>query len=306
MGGSHSSGMSVIAGGSRGSAWLVALLLLGTWLACVPAANAGEWAQLTCAAPNGAPAPIEGWEGSTIGGDGSGSGTSNTCAGSGGALTALNSSAEEVAAYTGPEWVYTAPAGSTIAGGALTVSLRTPQGQAYVATPKNEYDQADVLVNCQYNASCGSDGTYTGTASISHPGGTQLFVVAECVGPFQGATTCPAGSGGGTNATISVYAADIELQSDATPTGTDFAGALLSPSGTSGAADLTFTAQDPDGPGVYRVIVDLDGKQVYQGNPEPNDGRCASIGTDPNGVQEFLYAQPCKQDVAIDVPLETS
>jgi len=202
-------------------------------------------------------------------------------------------------------WVYTAPAGSTIAGGALRVSLRTPQGQAYVATPKDEYAQADVLVNCQYNAGCGSDGTYTGTVPIIHPGGTQLFMVAECVGPFEGATTCPAGSGGGTNAEIHLYAADVELENSATPSGSGFAGALLAPA-ASGIADLTFSAQDPEGPGVYRVIVDLDGTAVYEGTPESNDGQCASIGTDPSGVSEFVAAQPCKRTVAVDVPVNTT
>jgi hypothetical protein len=286
---------------------VVMSLLLGVCLAWASAASAGEWIQVTCAQPDGGPAPIEGWQGSSYNGYGADSGPIDTCDQPGGALTAFDSSAVETAAYTGPMWVYTAPVGSTIAGGALRVSLSTPQGQAFVATPQDAYNQADIVINCQFNEPCGSNGTETATVPIASTlaGGTQLFAAAMCVSPSYGGTSCPAGSGGGTNAVISVYAADIELQNSSTPTGVGFAGALLSP-GASGTADLTFTAEDPDGPGVYQVLVDLDGAQVYQGTPDPNGGRCASIGTNAGGVNEFLYAQPCKQNVAVDVPLETS
>jgi hypothetical protein len=283
----------------RALAYVFTALLVGLSLLQVPAARAGEWTQITCTQPNGRPAPIEGWLGSSMGGYGADSGPSDTCGQSGGALTALDSSAETESAYTGPMWVYSAPAGSTIAGGAITVSLTTPQGQAYIATPANSYDQADVLINCQYNLPCGSNGTETATVPINHPGGPQLFAAAVCVGPYYGATTCPAGSGGGLNAQINVYAASIELANSSTPAGTGFAGALLAP-GAIGTADLTFNAQDPGGPGVYRVIAELDNTTVYQGAPDTNGGRCASIGTDPNGINEFLYAQPCKQNVAVD------
>jgi hypothetical protein len=269
-----------------------------------PAARAGEWTQVTCTQPDGQPAPVEGWE--SVNGGGPGSGPIDTCE-PGGALTAFDGSNGEETPYSGPMWTYTAPAGSTIAGGALTVSLLTPQGQAYVATPQNSYTSAaDVLVNCQYNTPpCGSSGTGVTTVPIKHAGGTQLFMAAFCVAPTEGGLTCPAGSGGGVNAEISLYAADVELANSSTPAGTGFAGSLLEPN-ASGIADLTFNAKDPEGPGVYRVIVDVDGSAVYQGTPESNGGRCASIGVDPGGVDEFLYPQPCKHEVAVDVPLNTT
>ncbi|MFI4992837.1 MAG: hypothetical protein ACHQCH_04365 [Solirubrobacterales bacterium] len=286
----------------RSVSMLAVGLFVGVGLVWAPAANAGEWAQVTCTQPNGQPAPVEGWQGGAYGGYGPDSGPSNTCAQPGGALTAFDSSAAQEAAYTGPMWTYTAPAGSTIAGGSLTVSLSTPQGQAYVATPKNEYSAADVLVNCQFNEPCD---TAARTVPIIHPGGTQLFMVAECVGPTEGATTCPAGSGGGVNAEISLHAADVELQNSSTPTGTGFAGSLLAPA-ASGKTSLTFSAQDPEGPGVYRVIVEVDGTAVYQGTPDSNGGKCASIGAYASGVSEFLSAQPCKRSVAVDVPVDTT
>ena len=57
---------------------------------------------------------------------------------------------------------------------------------------------------------------------------------------------------------------------------------------------------------MYRVIVDLDGTAVYQATPDSNGGQCASIGAYASGVSEFLNAQPCKQNVAVDVLLDTT
>ncbi len=109
----------------------------------------------------------------------------------------------------------------------------------------------------------------------------------------------------GVNAQTMVYAADIELANSSTPAGTAFGGTLLE-AGTSGNADLTFNAEDPGGPGVYRVTAMLDGTSVYHETPEANGGSCASIGKDSSGVAEFLHAQPCKQAVAVDIPLDTT
>jgi hypothetical protein len=292
--------------------WVVGVLLLGLYLAWAPAARGGEWMQVTCTQPDGKPAPVEGWDPEAVSGPGNYSNAYSTCEQAGGALIAESSNQWPQSRYSGYLWHYAAPNGSTIAGGTLSLNLYSPEGQAYIATPANSYP-SDVVKNCQFNEPCvenGPDGgPFVGTVPIDHPGGTNLYAEAECLGPGQpGEETesCPTdGGGNGVNAQAAIYAADIELQNSSTPAGTDFAGSLLQPNAT-GTADLTFTAKDPEGPGVYRVIVDLDGSAVYQGTPESNGGRCASIGTNPSGVSEFLYAQPCKQDVAVDVPLETT
>ncbi len=295
---------------------VVMSLLLGVCLAWAPTSRAGEWTQVTCTQPDGQPAPNEAteesWTGTSVGGLSPYSSVNNDCGQRGGYLVATNSSQFTVPRSTGPMWEYAAPPGSMIAGGSIAVSLTAPQGTAYVATPNNIYG-ADVLANCQFNEHCGSSssffGPYSAVVPIDHLGGTRLYAAAMCVGPGQpGESTgnCAAGDGAsGLNAQTIVYAADVELANSSTPTGTDFAGSLLKPN-TSGTADLTFNAQDPEGPGVYRAIVDVDGTAVYQGMPEPNGGRCASIGVDSNGVSEFLYPQPCKRSVAVDVPVNTT
>jgi hypothetical protein len=295
--------------GRRGIRGLLALLLVGVCLILASTARAGEWTQVTCTQPDGQPAPTEeSWTGTSVGGLAPDSSVNNSCSQQGGYLVAANSSQFTVPRSTGPMWEYAAPHGSTIAGGSIAISLTAPQGTAYIATPNNTYD-ADVLANCQFNEPCGSNGFYSAVVPIDHLGGTRLYAAAMCVGPGQpGESTgdCAAGDGAnGLNSQTIVYAADIELANSSTPAGTDFAGSLLEPN-TSGTADLTFNAQDPEGPGVYRVIVDVDGTAVYQATPEANDGRCASIGVDSNGVSEFLYAQPCKSTVSVDVPVDTT
>jgi hypothetical protein len=56
-----------------------------------------------------------------------------------------------------------------------------------------------------------------------------------------------------------LYSADLLLNSTASPTGSGFSGTLLDPD-AHGTASLAFTAGDPGGPGVYKVIVKIDGK----------------------------------------------
>jgi hypothetical protein len=283
----------------------VALASVCLILSPAPVARAGEWTQVSCTQPNGQPAPAEAasWQPSG-GGFHANTGATNSCA-SHGALTAFDSATESETAYVGPMWTYTAPSGSTIVGGSLVVSLIAPHGQAYLATPENSFtNSADVLYNCQYNEACGSGG-YTGTVGIPNLGGTHLFAKAMCVGVSPGENTCQVHGSGSTNAEVSVYAADIELFSESRPTGTSFSGALLE-AGAKGTADLAFSAEDPNGPGVYRVTMTLDGAQVYGATPHSNSGRCASIGKDEKGVAEFLYPQPCEPKMTVDIPLDTT
>ncbi len=291
------------------AAWALAVLIT---LVLAASAQAGKWTQVTCTQPDGKPAPIEGWDPEAVSGGGNYSNAYSTCERAGGALIAESSNQWPQSRYSGYLWHYAAPNGSTIAGGTLSLNLYSPEGQAYIATPANSYP-SDVVKNCQFNLPCSENklngGPFVGTVPIDHLGGTNLYAEAECLGPGQpGEPTesCPMdGGGNGVNAQTAIYAADIELENSSTPAGTDFGGTLLE-GNASGTADLTFSAQDPNGPGVYEVTATIDGTQVYQRNPEPNEGRCASIGTDSNGVQEFLYAQPCKQTVTVNASINTT
>lgn len=293
-----------ITGRSRGIGELLiaalACSLLGLALSAT-SAHAGTWTLLSCSQPDGQPAPTDGWSTSATGGVGPDSGDTNSCA-AGGALSAVTSGEAPQGAYEGPEWVFTAPSGSTIAGGTITATLTSPHGQAWLGTPNASYDAADVIANCQYNLACGQSGTLTGAFPITHVGGSSLYAVAVCVGPYEGATTCPAS--GGLDAAISVSGAAIELANNASPTASGFGGTLLSPN-AQGTQELTFQAGDAGGPGVYLVVVQIDGKTVYSGTPDTNEGRCVPLG-ESKGTLMFDHGQPCRTSESVDVPVNTA
>jgi hypothetical protein len=268
---------------------------------CTSSARAGTWTLASCTQPGGQPAPTEGWSTSATGAVGPDSGDTNTCA-QGGDLSAVTSGEAPQGAYEGPEWVFTAPAGSTIAGGSITATLTSPHGQAWLGTPSASYDSADVVANCQYNLACGQNGTLSGAFPITHLGGTSLYAVAVCVGPYEGATSCPAT--GGIDAGVYVSSAAIALANSATPAASGFGGTLLSPN-AQGTQELTFLASDPGGPGVYLVTAQIDGKTVYSGTPDNNEGRCIPIGG-TGGTLMFDHSQPCRASESVDLPINTT
>jgi hypothetical protein len=286
-------------------------LTLATGAASViaPAASAATWTLVSCSQSDGQSAPTDGWSTVQVASPGPYSGDTNSCDQAGGAMFATSGSEWPQSRGSGWMWQFNAPQGSTIAGGTLDVMLTSPEGEAFVLTPNYNYDAADVVVNCQFNLPCGTNGTFTATVPIDHPGGTSLFAAATCLGPGQPGTStadCTAGDGsGGVNAQLAIYAAQIELNSNATPAATAFSGSLLSPD-AHGTADIAFTASDTGGPGVYTVTVLIDGNAVYQGTPDTNQGECASVGSDPNGYREFLYEQPCEQTESVDLPISTA
>ncbi len=107
--------------------------------------------------------------------------------------------------------------------------------------------------------------------------------------------------------TFQVDSGGMLLANDSSPAGSRFGGSLLASGPVHGTADLTFTATDPGGPGVYRVIVKIDGSTAYQATPDTNRGRCVSNGTDPtSGAWIFDSQQPCPTTVDLDVPVNTT
>ena len=262
-------------------------------------ARAGGWTLVSCTNPDGTPAPVDGWTpGEWAGAPVTGSGAVNGCA-TGGALSAVSSGAAP--AFTGPEWVFTAPAGDTIAGGTITTDLTAPQGQAWIGSPQPAFDANDVIISCAAGGACGT----AGVVPISHPGGTTLYAPALCV-DFS-ATTCPAQ---GLNAQVDIKAADIELADSATPSASDVSGRLVA-GHARGIAPLRLLASDPAesggfGPGVYAVTVSIDGTSVYAGPPSAR-GACPSVGTDAvTGHLMFDHAQPCPPTAHVWIPVDTS
>jgi len=290
-------------------AFAVAALAWTVALALPAAAHAVIWTLASCTQPNGQPAPTDGWTtGWFNGSQTGGSGDTDTCA-QGGSLAAIEAGFGNIS--SGPEWIFTAPPGQTIAGGTINGTVAAPSGETWMSTPNNGNNAADVFAYCAFNSSCGPNFTQTTTFGIQHPGGTSIYAVALCHDP-GGSLTCPAGNG--LNAEASIHAALIELSDSALPTGSGFSGPLLQPN-AHGVAGLLFTAADPNepsltdpspgyGPGVYAVTVQIDGATVYQGTPDTNGGNCAALGNGAGGLV-FDHAQPCQPLASVDVPVDT-
>lgn len=274
-------------------------------------AYAGDWMQVLCQNPpagvylvGGSPAPIQGFVASSAG---LAIGASQTCASPGGSLVAALDYApgDDPAAGAMASWTYTAPAGSVIAGGTLASWVNADPadgGFAWVSTPNDS--PVNAVDECGYGPMYGCN-DFTETFTLPDSGGSQLFVTAECEGV----------SGGPCNTNdipplqllgmISVQWADILLSTDSQPTGSGFAGSLLTAK-AHGTANVIFTAAD-QGPGVYRVTVKIDGSTIYQGIPDTNGGECVPIGTDPtSGAWMFDYQQPCPSSELVDVPVNTT
>jgi hypothetical protein len=292
------------------AAALLATVAFG-WLIAPASAVAGTWAVESCSLPGGQSAPIEGWQSEPDGG-GPYSAATDTCPTGG--LEAIDSTQWEQIRSTGSIWVYTAPPGATIAGGTLLVSLTAPQGVAYLATPHNTYD-ANVLVNCQFNLGCGPSNALGGwienaSVPITHTGGTQMWAVAQCVGPGQpeqaGANCAPNDGAYGVNALIRISQANIELNDANTPEGTNFSGSLMD-APASATADLNFTASEAaPGPGIYTVTVSIDGHTLSSTTPNTNGGKCVTVGRDASAIPEYITQEPCPLSEQVNIPINTT
>jgi hypothetical protein len=325
---------------TRLGAVAAAVAALGV-LSAAPA-YAGVWMQAICQNPNGTPAPIDGFafSGQNVGQYGGASG-GDSCPGGLGAAPSLRgggvwaSVAVDANAPTVATWTYSAPAGSTIAGGSISgVAIeQTTWGaplndmDAWISSPGDDASAADLVADCATpsspsggglpgNAPCAENPAAQGlgpgappaplVATINHSGGTALYMTAGC----STANTDPCSFVAGSYANLSFYArfawADVLLSDATAPAAAGFGGSLLASGSAHGTADLAFTAQDPAA-GVYQVIVKIDGNTIYQGTPNTNGGKCAAIGTDPtSGALIFDYQQPCPQIVAVDIPVNTT
>ena len=285
-------------------------LALATAIVGASPARAGYWMRSSCINPGGTPASSEGWSG--VSNDaGYGSTNSVACA-PGGAMFALLSAAAWAPVGAHQTLVYTPPAGSTLSGGIVGVDLvadgrgSNASGVAAVYTPSFAYDASNVVVQCASGLSPCANGTnrYTGPVALPANRGGSLYVSAGC-GGSPGAV-CNDGGSDGVWSRARVQYANLLLSSGFAPTATAFRGSLLTP-GAHGTASLSFAADVPGGPGIYRVNVMIDGKSVYDATPNTNGGRCAPVGVDSaTGALVFAYQQPCLRAQTVDLTVRTT
>jgi hypothetical protein len=277
---------------------LLAVVAAGTFhLAAAAPANAAVWEDVTCSLA-GHPASTEGWAKRFLATPSSGASATNTCA-TAGALTASDESrGEPQSGGSGAEWAYTTPKGEPIAGGTITVSVYGTYGNAWLSMPEIiEGEGSNTLVSCFFSASCSQERE----VPITKHGAEHVYAGAVCVANPE---TNECRQTGGLNAEVTVSSAKLLLSDNSRPTAAEVTGSILD-AAASGTATLSFTANDSEGPGVYGVAVKVDGDPVYQGTPDANAGKCAPVGTAPEGSRQFEATQPCPQSVPVSVQVPT-
>jgi hypothetical protein len=136
--------------------------------------------------------------------------------------------------------------------------------------------------------------------------GSSLYLTAFCGG--DAGRSCEAGTGdaNGYAAAVYLYAADILLEQPLGPTATKVSGELTTaPTVRGSSSDVGFDATDPAS-GVYEAVFAIDGQVVQRTVVDDNSGRCRDVGGTSDGRPAFLYVQPCKASVSVDVPFDTT
>jgi hypothetical protein len=284
---------------------LLALPLLGA-----PAARAGSWIQVSCVNPDGTAAPSEGWTSFATAGVSPLSATSPVCSPTQPMLASLSNLAA-VPSGASENLQYTPPAGSTLAGGTLAVTLSADGGSEFgravasVNEPGNDVSAGDMVFGCVEGLGCtGTSGAsdFTGPVTLPAGRGGNLYVTALCTALAN--SNCSTGGTDGAFAFARISSADLSLSNTAVPNGADFSGSALQPR-VHGTAHLVFTAGDPAGPGVYIVQASLDGSPFYSTTPNTNGGACVPVGSIA-GALMFDHQQPCPRAAAIDAAVPTA
>jgi hypothetical protein len=289
---------------------LASLALAVTLCLCLsPGARAGDWMVVSCENPNGTAAPSEGWSGYPMGSPNVGSDNRSTCA-PGQPMTVFISNSSPAPSGAMEVLQYTPPAGSKLIGGQLQAAVGAdgsgPYGRGAVGfdEPELASDESNSFFACVYGlAWCNGGNDFTGTVNVPSDRGGNLYAEADCrtVGG-----NCDTGGSNGAYAWLQIASAKLLLENTSAPLAGGFGGSALA-AGVRGTGQLTFTASEPTGPGIYVVAVTVDGHAVYDGTPNTNGGACVPVGTDAgSGALMFDSAQPCPATVGVDVPVPTA
>ncbi len=288
--------------------FLALLAVVGLLCLSGGSAWAGQWEQVSCVNPNQTGAGSEGWI-SVIAGGGYGS-NSNTSCGPSSPMFALLSTDAAVGAGSAETLRYVPPAGSSLVGGRLDASLfadgygNNAYGTALAYTPEYVYDASNVFFQCAVGLTPCSSGSndFAGVLPIPAGRGGDLYLSAGCAG--TAGANCSQGGSNGAWSLVQLWWANLLLFNGSSPTASGVAGTLLA-TGARGTQDLTFSAADPSGPGVYNITVQGDGTNLYSGTPDDNGGLCVPVGNNGEALM-FDSSQPCKQSESVDRLIDTT
>jgi hypothetical protein len=294
--------------------WVVGLVALAG-LVCVDGAVAGGYHVYSCRTPAGAVAPTDGWTPYVAPGGAYDDYALNTCA-SGGALTAaLGDATVHEVEIDKASWTFHAPTGESIVGTTLWRAGDTEGGNAanftyeYWLGGLNEFAPFD---SCIYALGCEREGDpsqfLSSTNRVSAPTralGSYIDTNVYCGGAPGHECQSGKGDANGYASVVYLYAADITLEQTVGPTASNVSGELATAPTVRGTSDVAFDASDP-GSGVYEAVFTVDGQVVQSTVVDDDGGRCHDVGGTSDGKPAFLYVQPCKPSVSVDVPLDTT
>ncbi len=292
--------------------WAAMVVLAG--LGCA-AAMAGGYHVYSCRTPSGAVAPTDGWTGYVAPGGAYDQYAVNTCESGGALIAALGDVTVHAVEVDTASWTFHAPAGEAIVGATLWRAGDNDGGNIVNATYEywlaglNEFAPFD---SCIYALGCEREGDPT--QPLSNPNrvmvptrdlGTYLDTNVYCGG--APGHNCPSGVGdeNGYASAIYLYAADITLEQTVGPTATKVSGELTTAPTVRGSSDVAFNATDPAS-GVYEAVFTVDNQVVQRTVVDDDNGRCRDVGGTTDGRPAFLYVQPCKGSVSVDVPFDTT
>lgn len=289
---------------------------------------ASEYDVYSCRVPYGSelgtPAPVEvapgdgeeaGMWSRAVSGSAAVASATNTCDSSG-AFTAALVAANQLSNLDDAAWIFTAPKNEYIVNGTRFWRAGDADGGPGYGFWFTTFDDAYGSTSMFGRSCIYSQGCKSGVGASAEPLSSEnevlvpskdlpsehLYINASCSEP-----SCPGGAGDadGYATVVYVYATDIVLDEQASPTVTNVEGALASDSPLSGTEGLTFDAKD-EGSGVYESIVSIDGNVQERRAIDTDGGRCEQVGTAPDQMPAFLYAIPCPQSVNATVSLDTT
>jgi hypothetical protein len=289
-------------------------LLLVFVIALVVAGNAeaGRYHDYSCRTPSGAVAPTDGWSSSRTG---TATVAENSCSTGGAMLAALRAYTERTANTSSAKWMLEIPSDEALAEATLWRAGDTAGGEDLGGSYQFSFagpTETGFFSYCVAAGGCAGQGNMTEPltsenrlAVPSEHLGSHLYMEAACGGINE--YSCPSGPGDehGYASAVDLYAANLVLEQAEGPIVKEVGGPLATEKTLHGTSDLTFNATDP-GAGVYQAVFTVDGYVVQESIINENGGRCKNVGETTDGLQAFLYLQPCLKSVSADVGLETT
>ncbi len=295
---------------------VVWIALLGAGARSV--AWAGAYHVFSCRMPDGSVAPVDGWSGSTTLTNDE---IANTCVTGGGLVAALKTGHTHPADTDSVTWTFSAPAGETLEAATLwragdTLGGSNSEAESsylfWLAGVANSGSSTQIFNECVAIRGCSHIGSLTDPRAANNMESVPdfalhspyLYLTASCGSPIF-ASACPPGGGdeNGNAAIVELFAADLVLNQESSPTVGEVAGPLAEASAVNDMSDVAFTATDP-GSGVYEAILQVDGTIISTKVIDTNGGRCHAVGGTTDGLPAFLYTQPCKPSLSADVPFD--